>query len=367
MTRYLTFLPLLTALLFCIGLMMVFNTTSAEIIDQELSTNPYSALIKQLSFALFGFLLCFLIWRSQVDHLFESSNTLFWGGVVLLLLVYFPGIGHKINGANRWVGLKPFVFQPSEFMKVILPLYTLHFLSHSGRIDFNLFLRLVARLSVPLLLILLEPDNGTTAMLILAICALFFLTKIPVRYWALPLFSVALIGGAIGAQMTHVTDRIRVYLNPELDLLGRGHQPYQAKIAAGSGQLFGRGLGESLQKLNYLPEARSDYIAAIYAEEFGFLGMLFLIVIFMMISFLGFTIGSFAKDENASCLAHILTFTIAIQGFVNLGVVSGLLPSKGTNLPFFSQGGSSLVANMIALTIIIKIGKEAWIKKRKLS
>jgi cell division protein FtsW len=158
--------------------------------------------------------------------------------------------------------------------------------------------------------------------------------------------------------MPHVSSRIQIYLHPELDLQGKGHQPHQAKIAAGSGGFLGKGLGESMQKLDYLPEARSDYIAAIFAEEFGFVGMAGLIFIYMLIAYIGFKIASQALDIQAFYLVAIFTFLICFQAFLNLGVVSGLLPSKGTNLPFFSQGGSSLLANFIMVCVILNVGHQ---------
>jgi len=163
--------------------------------------------------------------------------------------------------------------------------------------------------------------------------------------------------------MSHVPDRIRVYLNPELDLQGKGHQPHQARIAAGSGGLLGKGIGESLQKMDYLPEARSDYIAAIYAEEFGFIGMLGLIMLYMTIGGIGFAIAAKAPRIEGFYLVSILTFLICFQAFLNLGVVSGLLPSKGTNLPFFSHGGSSLMVNFIAIGLILSVAKKIKIKR----
>ncbi len=123
-------------------------------------------------------------------------------------------------------------------------------------------------------------------------------------------------------------------------------------------QLFGRGLGESLQKLNYLPEARNDYIAAIYAEETGFIGILALIALYMLFAYMGFFVAMRAPDQAGFLLASILTFLISIQAFLNLGIVSGLLPSKGMTLPFFSQGGSSLIANTVALFILLDIARK---------
>jgi cell division protein FtsW len=185
------------------------------------------------------------------------------------------------------------------------------------------------------------------------------LSRIRFTYWALPL-SLLLGVGALGAyQLPYVHDRIEIYLHPELDLKGKGHQPHQAKIAAGSGQLFGRGLGESLQKLNYLPEARSDYIAAIFAEEMGFVGIFGLIAMYAVFTFSGIAIATQARDKGGFLLASILTYLISAQAFLNLGIVSGLLPSKGMTLPFFSQGGSSLIVNISALFLLLDIARKA--------
>ncbi|MGE5196330.1 MAG: FtsW/RodA/SpoVE family cell cycle protein, partial [Anaerolineae bacterium] len=264
----------------------------------------------------------------------------------------------QINGARRWLSIFGNSFQPSEFAKYLIPVYAIYAIT-SSRQPFLLhsFLKLLGKLSCPIALILIEPDNGTVAIILITLIALFVLVRLKWAYWALPLAVLLVSGGIVASQMSHVSDRIRVYLHPELDLRGKGHQPHQAKIAAGSGKLFGKGLGESLQKLDYLPEARSDYIAAIFAEECGFLGISALILLYMAIAYLGFHIASTASTSQGFYLAAILTFLISLQAFLNLGVVSGLLPSKGTNLPFFSHGGSSLLVNCIAIALILNVAK----------
>ena len=146
-------------------------------------------------------------------------------------------------------------------------------------------------------------------------------------------------------------------MHPELDLKGRGHQPYQAKIAAGSGRLLGKGPGNGLQKLSYLPEAQNDYIAAIYAEEFGFVGMMALITLYLILASIGFYIAFQCGDRGGYYLASCAAFLISLQAFLNLGVVSGLLPSTGLNLPLFSQGGSSLMANIAGLSLLFSVAK----------
>lgn len=213
-----------------------------------------------------------------------------------------------------------------------------------------------------MILILIEPNNGTAAVIGMSLIVLFILMRIPFKFWALPLLSLILVGGIFAYQLPYVTGRLKVYLHPELDLKGRGHQPYQAKIAAGSGQLWGKGPGNSLQKLSYLPEAQNDYIAAIYAEEFGFAGILTLIFIYMSIASLGFHIASGSQERGGFYYAAVITFLICFQAFLNLGVVSGLVPSTGLNLPLFSQGGSSLMANVMGIGILLSIEQAS--KKR---
>lgn len=349
------------ALLFSFGLLMVFNTTSAEIIDRSLETNTHAALLKQLLYGSFGIAFGSLAYWLGYESILKNSKPLLIAASFLLLLLFIPGIGLTINGSRRWLGILGHpIGQPSECIKILLPAAFIHwFLSQENAIDLRTFLKGLAWFSLPILFILLEPDNGTAAILVSLFVVLFFLTQIRWSYWALPLILLTGTGAIAAYQLPYVRGRIEIYLHPELDLRGKGHQPHQAKIAAGSGKLFGRGFGESLQKLNYLPEARSDYIAAIYAEEMGFIGIIILIGLYGVFTFSGFAIAFNAISRGGFFFASLLTFLIAIQAFLNLGIVSGLLPSKGTTLPFFSQGGSSLIVNITALFLILDIARKS--------
>ncbi len=362
MTRQSLFLLICVLVLFVMGLAMVFNTTSAEVLNRALPKSTHHALIKQLLYALLGGVGAIGVWFLGYENILRFSGFFLSFFVVLLVLVFVPGIGQQINGAHRWLNIGGYSFQPSEFVKYLIPIYYIRAVTTDSTVlVMKGFLKLLAKFALPLGLILIEPDNGTVAIILVALMVLFIFTKVKWTFWALPLCLVVLGGGAVAAQMPHAQQRIRIYLHPELDLQGKGHQPYQAKIAAGSGGLFGKGLAESMQKLDYLPEARSDYIAAIFAEEFGFVGMLFLILIYMLMGYLGFSIAAGAEEIEGFYLASILTFLIVFQAFLNLGVVSGLLPSKGINLPFFSQGGSSLLSNFIMVCIILNIASQKQI------
>ncbi|MBI5272443.1 MAG: cell division protein FtsW [Chlamydiia bacterium] len=345
------------AILFSFGLLMIFNTTAAQIIDRSLALDTHVILLKQSLYGVVGLLSGFCIYRFGYEQVLRYSALLLFVTTILLGLLFMPGLGQTINGARRWIGLMGYTFQPSECVKLLLPAVYIRWALQETEILFWPFLKRLALLSIPIGLILLEPDNGTTAIILSSLLVLFLLTRVPLKFWVLPLVVILLAGGAAAYRMPHVRDRIQIYLHPELDLKGKGHQPHQAKIAAGSGGLFGRGIGESLQKLNYLPEARNDYIAAIFAEEVGFVGILSLIAVYMIFACAGFLIAVRARDQEGFLLAATLTFLIAIQAFLNLGIVSGLLPSKGMTLPFFSQGGTSLIVNLVALFLLLDIAR----------
>ncbi len=348
------------SVLLLLGLLMIYDITAAEILDRNLQMSTQSMFLKQLFISIAAIFCGIIVYQIGYEKIVSHSSTLLWIGGILLFLVYFPPIGKQINGAHRWISIFGVSCQPSEFMKYIIPMFCVfYYKQHLGIITWPNFCRLFGIIAFFIGLILFEPDNGTAAILFMQILIFFFLVKINWKYWVIPLFLLFSISASIALHMKHVPDRIRIYLNPELDILGKGHQPYQAKLAAGSGGMLGKGFGASLQKFNYLPEAKSDYIAAIYAEEFGFVGMLFLIILYMLIAVFGFCIALHAKDMEGFYLASIITFTICFQAFLNLGVVSNLLPSKGTNLPFFSQGGSSLFANSLALSLLLDIYRKS--------
>jgi cell division protein FtsW len=351
--------------IFMMGLVMIFNTTSAEVLDHALARSTHQALFKQILYAFAGLALSWASWKIGYRRFIQWSPYLFFFLSFLLLIILIPGIGREVNGSRRWIGLAGFTFQPSEFVKIVVPAFFIFQLRTIDPIQLQLkgFIKLISLLSVPILLVLVEPNNGTAGVIGLTVVVICILSRICLKYWALPLALMIVVGGVSAYHLPYVTARINVYLHPELDLQGKGHQPYQAKIAAGSGQLLGRGPGNSLQKLSYLPEAQNDYIAAIYAEEFGFIGILSLILLYMSIGFAGFFIAFNATDLMGLYLGCVITFLICFQAFMNLGVVSGLLPSTGLNLPFFSQGGTSLMANAIGVGLLLDIVKQQEMEK----
>ncbi len=346
--------------IFVMGLILIFSTTSAEVLDHDLDKSTRQSLIKQIYYALAGLALAWGVHRVGYRTLLRYSGPILAFFTLLLVLTLIPGIGREVNGSRRWLNIAGLSLQPSEFVKYLIPAYFIHQVlkAQAGVFTFVHFLKLVATVSVPMVLILVEPNNGTTAVIAMTLVVVFLLTRIPFIYWAWPLLAFTLVVGAFAMQLPYVTARLKVYLNPELDLKGKGHQPYQAKIAAGSGKLFGKGPGNGLQKLSYLPEAQNDYIAAIFAEEFGFLGILALITLYVIVASQGFAIAYYCPDRGGFYYAACITFLISFQAFMNLGVVSGILPSTGLNLPLFSQGGSSLMVNISAIFLLLNISCE---------
>lgn len=346
--------------IFVMGLVMIFNTTSAEVLDLALAKSTHQALFKQIIYACLGLGLAALVFKVGYERILEISPYLLALFSFLLLLTLIPGIGKEVNGSKRWIGFAGFSFQPSEFVKTIVPAFMIYRLLpiDSAQMPFKEFLKLIGLLAIPILLILIEPNNGTAGVIGLVVIVVCVLSRIRFKYWAMPLLVLIVIGGVSAYHLPYVTARLNVYLHPELDLKGKGHQPYQAKIAAGSGQLLGVGPGNSLQKLSYLPEAQNDYIAAIYAEEFGFVGVVCLVMLYMSIAYVGFYIANSAQERGGFYFASVITFLICFQAFMNLGVVSGLLPSTGLNLPFFSQGGTSLMANIMALGLLLDVARK---------
>jgi len=349
---------LVILILFFIGTVAIFSTSSAEILDLQLNQSVYSSVIKQSLYAIIGMFFGIAVYKLGYRTVLQLSPTLLIILTIFLVMTLIPGVGREVNGSKRWLAIGSISFQPSEIVKYVIMAFFIYeytkLVDHKN-ILFH-FIKTSAKCLVPMTLILVEPNNGTVAVIGLSLLVLCLLLDVPIKYWGAPLVIALIVGALFASQLPYVNARIRVYLNPELDIRGKGHQPYQAKIASGSGGLMGKGPGRSLQKLSYLPEAQNDYIAAIIAEEYGFLGVITLILLYALFALLGFSIACHSSDLMGFYLGSGITFLISFQAFLNMGVVSGLLPSTGLNLPFVSQGGTSLVANILGVALLLSVG-----------
>ncbi len=347
-------------LLYTTGILMIFDASSGEIVDLASGKSLFTGFFRQLVWGVGAVIVAAGAWRIGWQVIFDRSTLLYVGLIVALVLVFLPGIGIGANGAHRWIGWKGMVIQPSEFVKIFLPAYFVFFVRGNQVVfqKFSSYILFLLQMALPICLIALEPNNGTAGVLALLVGLMTLVVGIPVRFWLIPLCVAAVGLGVLAASSPHVQRRITTYLHPEHDIKGKGHQPYQAKIAAGSGGLFGRGPAKSMQKLSYLPEAQNDYIAAIFAEEFGFVGVTLLIGVYSWLLHEMWKILRRIASPEPFCWGIGIFFLIAFQTFMNLGVVSGLLPSTGLNLPFFSQGGSSLIANALGVGVLLSMVKK---------
>ena len=289
-------------------------------------------------------------------------NGLLLGSFVLLVLVLVPGFGVVVNGARRWFSAGPIQFQPSELMKFAIVLYVARYLAeHPKRMrSFRQAVAPIAILAGPAcLLIVVEPDLGTTLVIAFTVAALLVAAGMPMRYVALLAGIVALCVVLLATAQPYERARLTSFLHPwaEATKSGAGYQAVQGQIALGSGGLFGVGLGRSVQKIFYLPEAQTDFILAVIGEELGVLGILGVVCLYGMIAYAGLRTARRAADRYAKLLATGLTSLILCQGILNIFVVLGLAPLTGVPLPFISYAPTNLCVLLAGVGVLLNIAR----------
>lgn len=304
-----------------------------------------------------------LIVAIKLKYTFWKKNAwLFYGiSLLLLILVFIPGIGVTINGSHSWIGFANHTFQPSELAKLSMIIITAALLSQSER---NLsdwqsgLLPVLAVLAPGFLLILAQPDLGTLSILTVIIFAMLFLANVP-KQFLLILGLIGLVGfGAMVLAAPYRLQRFTTFLHPELDPQGKGYQINQSFLAVGSGGFWGMGLGHSRQKFQYLPEVEADSIFAVVAEELGFLISGCFIFLILLTSWQGLKISKNAPDNFGRLLVGGIIVWIGWQSFLNIGAIIGVLPLTGVPLPFVSSGGSALLTLLLAVGIILSVSRQ---------
>jgi cell division protein FtsW len=347
-----------TLCLLAFGAVMVFSASSARSLLSHGGSGFYY-LERTLVFGAIGLLVLRVASVRGVAAVRPLTPLILGGSLFLLLAVLVPGVGHTVNGSQRWIGAGLFQFQPSEFAKLALVLYGAYLLAKEPKRARSLggigpYLMIVG---LALLLIAMEPDLGTTIIASSAVCCVLFLGGVKPRTLAPVGIAVAVIGIAMVSMNPYQEARLTGFLNPEGDPGGAGFQAKQATIAIGSGGLFGVGLGESVQKASYLPEAHTDMVAAVIGEELGLAGMFVLIGLFGMFGYAGFRAAHRARDRFSKLLAAGLTSLIMAQAALNLFAVLGLAPLTGVPLPFVSYGGTSLVMTLASAGLILNVAR----------
>lgn len=353
-----------SALLF-IGLVMVASSSIAE--ADRLTGTPLYFFNRQAVYALLGLGLAFVIMYVPMRYWQENSFLLMLLGFVLLIAVLVPGVGHAVNGARRWIAVGPISVQASEPARLGLLLYIAAYASRQ-QLQLNLtwggLLRPLLFVLIAGGLLLLEPNYGATAVLVTIAGMVLFLAGARL----LPLCTLAAAACALLAffalSSPYRLERLTSFSNPWADPFNSGYQLVQSLIAIGRGQIFGVGLGNSIQKLQYLPETHTDFLFAIYAEEFGLLGSLLVIALFLFVVWRAFVIARRAIDAGQlfnGFAAYGLAGWLVLQSFINIGVNLGALPTKGLTLPLMSYGGSSLVTSCIMIGLLLRIDMESRI------
>jgi len=354
--------------LLLVGLIMV---ASASIGVSERETgNAFFYFQRQLIYVGLG-LVAALVAISIPTSVWEKHSIYLLGGAfVLLVLVLVPGLGHEVNGSRRWVRLGFMNFQVSELARVMLLTYIASYAVRRSEelcSSFKGFMKPVAVLGAAAVLLLAEPDFGAATVLMATGLAVLFLAGVRIHHLLVPVL-VAVAGMAVLAvTSSYRMRRLTAFRNPWEDPFDSGFQLVQSLIAIGRGEWFGVGLGSSVQKLFYLPEAHTDFVFAVLAEEFGFVGVVVVVGLFTLLVGRAFEISRRAADAGLtfqSYLAASIGIWVGLQAFVNIGVNMGLLPTKGLTLPLLSYGGSSMLVTLGVLGLLLRIHHETQMSGR---
>jgi cell division protein FtsW len=332
------------------GVIMVFS--SSYMYATENMGNSYFFLSKQLFFIAVGIGVAFLFSRLKILYLYRHAyviNALF---AALVTLTLVPGLSVVIKGSRRWLSLGFMNLQPGEFLKYTLMLAAIRYFENFNQYSPRQRLIYLTGLLYPLAVFILQPDFGRFFICAMIIGFIAFLSSFPRKYFYafLSVGMITAIGILIAAP--YRVKRITAFLDPWKDPRGTGFQIIQSFLAFANGSFFGQGLGNSNEKLFYLPEAYNDFIFSVVGEELGFIGVFVSVLMFICLVFIGFKMAIGLKSRVGSIMVATIIFTIGFQAFLNMGVVLGVLPTKGLNLPFISYGGSSMVANLAALGLI---------------
>lgn len=357
----LNLLLLVVSVLLTLGLLMM---TSASVeIANSVYGDPFFHFKRQIVFAVMGLIGMLITLHIPMRLWRDTSWFLLMFSFALLLLVLVPGVGHAVNGSMRWIDLGFFNLQPSELGKVFIVVYMAAYLERhleEVRDNWSGFLKPMLVIGAAVVLLHFEPDHGAMVILLLTAFCMIFLAG--AKFYRFLLMLVLCIGAVtyIAIMKPYVIERFSSYLNPWAaeNVYGGGYQLTQALIAFGRGEWFGVGLGNSIQKLYFLPEAHNDFVLAIIGEELGLAGVSLVVILFCILVYSGFLIAKKAQSQGRlfnAFVAYGISLLFAGQALINIGVNIGLLPTKGLTLPFLSYGGASLIVSCFMAALLLRI------------
>ena len=361
---------LMTVILLLIGLGLVMVASSSIAIADRQFNEPLHYFWRQSFSAVIGLSLIAASLKIPLSVWEFLSVPLLVLGLLLLVLVLVPGVGREVNGSTRWITFGSFSLQASEPVKICVIAYLAGYMVRHGehvRNNFAGFIRPICVLTIVASLLLLEPDYGSCVVLFATALGMLFMGGVPLgRLFAWVLTAIAVLA-TLAVLSPYRLQRLMSFSDPWQDPFNSGFQLTQALIAFGRGDWFGVGLGSSVQKLFYLPEAHTDFIFSVFAEEFGLLGSAILILLFSFLVWRAFVIGHIAERMGklfAAYLAYGIGLIIGVQAFINMGVNLGVLPTKGLTLPLLSYGGNSMIITCLLLGILLRVEVENRQTKR---
>jgi cell division protein FtsW len=365
MAEYDTVLTWIVAALLCIGLVMVYSASIATAeAGKYTGYQPSYYLMRHGMYICIGLFAGAVVFQVPLQTWQKIAPYLFLLGVALLLLVLIPGVGRVVNGSRRWLSLFVFNLQPSELMKLFAVLYAADYAVRKGAVKDSLsqaFMPMFAVMALVGALLLLEPDMGAFVVICAIAMGTLWLGGFNLKVFGALLVALPLAFAALIISSPYRLQRVTSFMDPWADPFGKGYQLSHALIAFGRGEWLGVGLGASVEKLFYLPEAHTDFLLAVIAEELGFVGVSVVILLFGWLIVRAFAIGrqSVMLDRlYAALVAQGIAIWLGVQAMINIGVNMGVLPTKGLTLPFLSYGGSGVVVNCVAIAMLLRIDWE---------
>lgn len=353
--RYRKSLLIFLAVISCFGLVMVLS--SSYQFSKAMKGSSYYFFNRQFVFFSISAGLLFIVKKIRTDFWYKYADFFHYFIVLFIFLTVIPGISHEKNGASRWINLFGFTFQPAEFLKYSLIPYGLKFFEEFNFRSVKENFKQCFMILFPIILLAKQPDFGSLAICTVLMGYICFISSFPRKY-----FAVVAVGSITSLVFLAISQpyrlkRLMIFLDPWKDPTNSGFQITQSLMSVAHGSFFGQGLGNSLGKLHYLPEAHNDFIFSIIGEETGFFGIGLLVLLFVGFIYSGIKLSDSIGKPFQAKIVSAITFCIGIQAILNMGVVLALLPTKGLNLPFISYGGSSLIANFFAIGMLLSLSK----------
>ena len=355
---------LLVSTLALLGLGLVLVASASIAIADRASGEPLYYFVRQLIFMALGFAAAAFCLGVPSENWIRARYLLLTGAFVLLVAVLLPGVGREVNGAVRWLTLGPVGLQVSEPARLMILLYLASYVAvrqEALRTELKSFLRPLGFVIAACVLLMAQPDFGATTVLMATALAVLFAGGVKPRYFIVMMVLAAAALGVLAMGSEYRLRRLTSFMDPWADPYNAGFQLTQSLIAIGRGEWFGVGLGAGVQKLFYLPEAHTDFVFAVFAEEFGLAGVVIMLLLYAILLWRAFAIAAAAAAREQvfhASLAFGLGVWLGAQAFVNIGVNMGLLPTKGLTLPLVSYGGSSLIVCMAAVGLLLRLSHE---------